>query len=437
MEDTTRTAELRRKLEKDPGSRLFAQFAEELRKEGRHEEAINVARKGLEKNPNYPSARLTLARSLQDSGRPGEARPELELVVKASPDNILAGRLLGEVLEELGQFPEAIAQFENTLRFAPGDKAIVEKIAAVKVRMQASAAPPPAPPAPLTFEAPSVPSVPGLEAPSVPSVLGLEAPSVSMPDVPMPAVAFPSVSFSEPSLPAVALPEAALPSIPVPELPSVLVAEPPSVSVSELPSLTVAELPALAARAVPLPSPAPPVPAPPVPSVALDRDLASGTLSPGTFKVSDLNFDAPPAPGAPENSLSLPPADDDSDLGAQTLPLTSITLADLYLQQGLKAEASAVLSQVMREEPENVRAKSKFEAVARDLEAPALADPSATEPAPPMPPLSPAGPAAVTAAPVKRTAAEMREQTILSLKAFQSAIEREALQQRATEQRPF
>ena len=426
MEDTTRTAELRRKLEKDPGSRLFAQFAEELRKEGRHEEAINVARKGLEKNPNYPSARLTLARSLQDSGRPGEARPELELVVKASPDNILAGRLLGEVLEELGQFPEAIAQFEKTLRFAPGDKAIVEKIAAVRVRMQASAAPPPAPPAPLTFEAPSVASVPGLEAPSV-----------SMPDVPMPAVAFPSVSFSEPSLPAAALPEAALPSISVPELPPVLVAEPPSVSVSELPSLTVAELPALAAPAVPLPSPAPPVPAPPAPSVALDRDLASGTLSPGAFKVSDLNFDAPPAPSAPENSLSLPPADDDSDLGAQTLPLTSVTLADLYLQQGLKAEASAVLSQVMREEPENVRAKSKFEAVARDLEAPALADPSATEPAPPMPPLSPAGPAAVTAAPVKRTAAEMREQTILSLKAFQSAIEREALQQRATEQRPF
>ena len=435
MEDTTRTAELRRKIEKDPGSRLFAQFAEELRKEGRHEEAINVARKGLEKNPNYPSARLTLARSLQDSGRPGEARPELELVVKASPDNILAGRLLGEVLEELGQFPEAIAQLENTLRFAPGDKAIVEKITAVKVRMHASA--PPAPPAPLTFEAPSVASVPDLEAPSVPSVPGLEAPSVSMPDVPMPAVDFPSVSFSEPSPPAVALPEAALPSISVPELPPVLVAEPPSVSVSELPSLTVAELPALAAPAVPLPSPAPPVPAPPVPSVALDRDLASGTLSPGAFKVSDLNFDAPPAPSAPENSLSLPPADDDSDLGAQTLPLTSVTLADLYLQQGLKAEASAVLSQVMREEPENVQAKSKFEAVARDLEAPALADPSATEPAPPMPPLSPAGPAAVTAGPVKRTAAEMREQTILSLKAFQSAIEREALQQRATEQRPF
>ncbi|MBP9946579.1 MAG: tetratricopeptide repeat protein, partial [Vicinamibacteria bacterium] len=63
MDENHRTAELRRKLEKDPASRLFAQLAEELRKDGRHEEAIAVARGGLEKNPNYPSARLTLARA--------------------------------------------------------------------------------------------------------------------------------------------------------------------------------------------------------------------------------------------------------------------------------------------------------------------------------------------------------------------------------------
>ena len=89
-----------------------------------------------------------------------------------------------------------------------------------------------------------------------------------------------------------------------------------------------------------------------------------------------------------------------------------MTLADLYLQQGLKAEASAVLSQVMKEEPENTEAKSKFAAVAAELDASPAADPTATEPAPPVVMSSAAS------APANRTKAEVRERTILSLKAF-------------------
>ena len=42
--------------------------------DGDLEEAIGVARAGLEKHPNYPSARLTLGRALLDSGDPAAAR---------------------------------------------------------------------------------------------------------------------------------------------------------------------------------------------------------------------------------------------------------------------------------------------------------------------------------------------------------------------------
>ena len=62
-----RVEELRRRLEKDPSSRVFAQLAEELRKEGEFEDAIRVSRDGLEKHPFYPSARMTLGRALFDS----------------------------------------------------------------------------------------------------------------------------------------------------------------------------------------------------------------------------------------------------------------------------------------------------------------------------------------------------------------------------------
>ncbi len=353
MDDNARTGELRRKLEKDPGSRLFAQLAEELRKEGKHDEAISVARKGLEKNANYPSARLTLARALLDSGRPAEAKPELESIVKASPDNIMASRLLGDALAELGETAQALQQFEKTLKISPGDKAVIERMSEIKARMS-----------------------------------------------PTPEISLPS-----------AAPETPLPSV------------------------------------VSAPAPA---------SVALDRDLASGTFSPGSLNAADLqkHFEeaalspapspvgvapdlvplalsapavGPPPPAAlPELPSVEMPAEDD-DLGAKTLPLTSLTLADLYLQQGLKAEASAVLSQVLKEEPENAQARSKFDAVSSDL---ARTPAAVTMPA--VPPVEAGGPAR---APLTR--AEVRERTIISLNAFASAAEREAVQQKATERGAF
>ena len=416
MDDNARTGELRRKLEKDPGSRLFGQFAEELRKEGKHDEAIAVCRKGLEKNPNFPSARLTLARALLDSGRPREARPELEQIVKASPDNIMASRLLGEALEELGELELALKQFEKTLIFSPGDKAVTEKLAVLKARMAA----PPAPTVPPTLP----PAVPEASAPAQ----ALPAPA---------AAALPSV-FGDPPAAAPALPSAFGDEASSPET---------------------------------MPPPAATIPPTPVPgtapaSVALDRDLASGTFSPGSLNAADLQkqFEetaqagsaaapqAPPLPAPvladnPDHTLafgqmqasepaaaleaepvaaeSLPAVEmpaGETDPGAQTLPLSSVTLADLYLQQGLKAEASAVLAQVMKDEPENAEARSKLAAVSGELAA-------STVPAPPPVAVAPAP------SPVSYRSARglRRDRTIAALKLFASAAEREAMSQRATE----
>jgi tetratricopeptide (TPR) repeat protein len=420
MDETARTGELRRKLEKDPGSRLFAQLAEELRKEGKHDEAISVARKGLEKNPNYPSARLTLARALLDSGRPKEARPELEQIVKASPDNIMASRLLGDALEQVGEAQAALAQFEKTLRLSPGDKVVVERIAELKAK---------------SGQGPG-----GPEAATAPAA----APAPSPAPAPKPA--------SLPPTPAAATPAAPL----------------PSVFGDEAAAMTLAPAPLSA------PAATTPAPAPPAAAVALDRDLASGTFSPGALNAADIqkHFDetaagadsappadvnatvafgglqaTPPAPGelpatlppaalpaaAPAGIQELPslaPPSVDSDPGGQTLPLTSLTLADLYLEQGLKTEASAVLSQVLKEEPENELARSKLAAVSSELSgtAPSPAEPAVASPAPgavistaPAPPTAP------------RTKAEVRERTILALKAFAGAVEREAQAQKATE----
>ena len=97
MPDNPRIEELRRRVQKDPASIAFAQLAEEHRRAGQYEEAIEVARAGLRQHPAYLSARVTLGRALIELGRLDEAATEFEYVVKAAPDNLTAARQLAEI----------------------------------------------------------------------------------------------------------------------------------------------------------------------------------------------------------------------------------------------------------------------------------------------------------------------------------------------------
>ena len=132
----SRIDELRRRLERDPGSRLFAQLAEEHRKAGEHAEAIRVARAGLVQHPSYPSARLTLGRALLDSGDAAGARVELEAALRDAPDNILASRFLGQALEALGELGPALVQLQKTLKMAPGDRQLESQIVSLQTRLR-------------------------------------------------------------------------------------------------------------------------------------------------------------------------------------------------------------------------------------------------------------------------------------------------------------
>jgi tetratricopeptide (TPR) repeat protein len=167
-----RIEELRKKLDKEPGSRLFAQLAEELRKDGEFEDAIRVAREGLQKHQNYPSARLTLGRALFDTGDWAAARLEFEQVLKGAPDNILASRLLAESLEGLGDVAGAVARYKKTLALAPGDKQILAKLEALEGGGTGAGVPAASVPAAAAARPPAPairPSGPAVSAPQVPA----------------------------------------------------------------------------------------------------------------------------------------------------------------------------------------------------------------------------------------------------------------------------
>ena len=178
MAGNPRIDDLRRRLEKDPGSRLFAQLAEELRKDGDLEEAINVCREGLKRQPAYPSARMTLGRALFDTGDLAAARAEFETVLKGAPDNILASRLLAESLEGLGDLQGAARQYKTTLALAPGDKQVQAHLDALEKGLKAggTAAPAPAPRPPVASVTPPTIIMAPPSPPSAASAATVRAP---------------------------------------------------------------------------------------------------------------------------------------------------------------------------------------------------------------------------------------------------------------------
>jgi tetratricopeptide (TPR) repeat protein len=128
---------LKKKLDKDPGSLVFSQLAEEYRKQGNLEEAESILKQGLTRHPNYWSARVTLARIYQQLGHEDPAREELEQVVRAVPDHLLANRLLGEMYIVKNDPQEALKCLRVVHMLSPADHEITEQVA----RLEAELAP--------------------------------------------------------------------------------------------------------------------------------------------------------------------------------------------------------------------------------------------------------------------------------------------------------
>jgi tetratricopeptide (TPR) repeat protein len=119
----------------DPASIAFAALAEEYRRQGRHEEAIQTCRGGLQRHPSYLSARVTLGRALIEVGDYDGARAELETVLSSAPENLAAIRGLALIHERLGHSTEMDPQLAAVMH------AEAERAEAAR----AAAPPPPAP----------------------------------------------------------------------------------------------------------------------------------------------------------------------------------------------------------------------------------------------------------------------------------------------------
>jgi len=116
-----RLEDLKTRWERDPASRAFLSLAEEYRRLGRLAESEKVCRAGLQRHPNYHSARVLLGRTLLEMDRLEESSAEFRAVLESEPQNLLAGRLLAGIYRNQGRWSEALQTFRNLQSFYPDD----------------------------------------------------------------------------------------------------------------------------------------------------------------------------------------------------------------------------------------------------------------------------------------------------------------------------
>ncbi len=110
------------RLARDPGSLAFAPLADAYRKAGRARDAIRLCREGLDRFPQYTTARLVLAKALLDDGDPDGALAEVRAILEASPREAQAHRLAADLYRRAGDLGQAVAHLEHTVRLDPGDR---------------------------------------------------------------------------------------------------------------------------------------------------------------------------------------------------------------------------------------------------------------------------------------------------------------------------
>jgi tetratricopeptide (TPR) repeat protein len=148
-----RIRDLERRLDLDPGSRLFVSLAEEYRKLGRHRDALSALQKGLLAHPGYVAAQVALGRVYVEARQTTDAIATFTKVLVADPGNLVAAKSLADIYLARGDNLEAVKKYK-LYRALSGDRKVDEVIA----HLETLVAPRPVAPArPVVPEAPPPP----------------------------------------------------------------------------------------------------------------------------------------------------------------------------------------------------------------------------------------------------------------------------------------
>jgi tetratricopeptide (TPR) repeat protein len=151
MADQGRLDELKRKFEENP-KRYFAPLANEYRKAGDPELAIELCRTYLPQQPTHMSGYIVYGQALHDAGQTDESAAVFKQALTLDPENIIALRHLGDISRDAGDNVGAMRWYGKVLELDPRNEEIAAYIASL-------AQPGRTAPSPAAPERPAPPSV--------------------------------------------------------------------------------------------------------------------------------------------------------------------------------------------------------------------------------------------------------------------------------------
>ncbi|MFI5208840.1 MAG: tetratricopeptide repeat protein [Gemmatimonadales bacterium] len=108
----------------DPGSLVFLELAEALRRQGQLDAAQKVVLSGLQRYPHLPAAHDLYARVLADRQDYEHAFDEWDMALKLDPRNLGALKGLGFLFYRAADHANALGHLEAAFRQAPGDEGL-------------------------------------------------------------------------------------------------------------------------------------------------------------------------------------------------------------------------------------------------------------------------------------------------------------------------
>ena len=150
--------------------RVFARLANEYRKRGELDTAIEICRAHVPLQPTYISGYIVLGQALYETGQLDEARATFETALGLDPENLIGLRQLGDIARAKGDASGALGWYKRLLEVDPQN----DEVEALLRELEAPAGSPPASPAgepigwgdinPEASTAPAQPPAPGKES---------------------------------------------------------------------------------------------------------------------------------------------------------------------------------------------------------------------------------------------------------------------------------
>ena len=398
MSTSARLEELQKRFDENP-RRFFAPLANEYRKSGDLDKAIEICQAHLIDQPGNMNGHVVYGQALFEAGRFDESRVTFETALQLDPENLIALRHLGDIARNHGDTGGARQWYTRVLDADPRNEEIIAFLADLdaidaKTAAAATAAAAQSPTQVMTPPRSSTPATPSMATPVIPmdAIVAADQKAAAPMDFGLMDM---SLDFGTSESVALEAPGEEI-------LPGVL-----STS-AEIDGLDVASasLDTFAAVAAPLEpfAPEPPESFAPIPhadipaddgfpsfaDIGFDDKPEPPVAEPAPLDFAGLSFDPPPLEEPlPTASLHDELVHDDpvfrtstpafgvdavmgripnfdaeaSHVGDSPAPFVTETMAELYLSQGFREEALEVYKQLSAQNPNDESLKDRVRAI--------------------------------------------------------------------------